>query len=62
MNEPNDKYDKVLKFIQLAINSPKRVKYRDTMCKKDHEYQDSWSSCANENLYCLYPSIPIVFY
>ena len=41
MNEPNDKYDKVLKFIQLAINSPKRVKYRDAMCKKDHEYQDS---------------------
>lgn len=41
MNEPNDKYDKVLKFIQLAINSPKRVKYRNAMCKKDHEYQDS---------------------
>lgn len=34
MNEPKDKYDKVLKFIRLAIISPKRVKYRDVMCKK----------------------------
>ena len=41
MNEPNDKYDKVLKFIQLAVYSPKRVKYRETMCKKDYEYHDS---------------------
>ena len=41
MNKPSDKYDKVLKFIQLAVNSPKRVKYRDAMCKKDYEYHDS---------------------
>ena len=41
VNDPKDKYDKVLKFIELAINSPKRVKYREVMCKKDHEYQDS---------------------
>ncbi len=41
MNDPKDKYDKVLKFIQLAVDSPKRVKYRDTMCKKDHEYHNS---------------------
>lgn len=41
MNEPKDKYDKVLKFIQLAVYSTKRVKYRDTMCKKDYEYHDS---------------------
>ena len=34
VNDPKDKYDKVLKFIELAINSPKRVKYRDVMCKK----------------------------
>ena len=41
MNEPKDKYDKVLKFIQLAVYSTKRVKYRDAMCKKDYEYHDS---------------------
>ena len=31
LNKPFDKYAKVLKFIELAINSPKRVKYRDAM-------------------------------
>ena len=41
MNEPKDKYDKVLKFIQLAVYSPKRVKYRDAICKKGNEYRDS---------------------
>ena len=30
-NKPNDRYDKVLRFIELAISSPKRVKYRDVM-------------------------------
>ena len=34
LNEPYDKYTKVLKFIELAINSPKRVKYRDAMKAK----------------------------
>lgn len=34
MNESKDKYDKVLKFIRLAINSQKRMKYRDVMSKK----------------------------
>lgn len=34
LNEPYDKYAKVLKFIELAINSPKRVKYRDAMKAK----------------------------
>lgn len=34
VNEPKDKYDKVLKFIELAINSPKRVKYREVMSKQ----------------------------
>lgn len=33
-NKPNDKYDKALKFIELAISSPKRVKYRDVMSSK----------------------------
>ena len=33
-NKPNDRYDKVLKFIELAISSPKRVKYRDVMSSK----------------------------
>lgn len=41
MNKPYDKYDKVLNFIELAINSPKRVKYRDAMTKKGREYHDS---------------------
>ena len=41
MIELNDKYDKVLKFNQLAINSPKRVKNRDAICKKGNEYRDS---------------------
>lgn len=41
MNEPDDKYDKALKFIQLAVYSPKRMKYRDTMCKKDYKYHGS---------------------
>lgn len=37
LNKPNDKYAKVLKFIELAINSPKRVKYRDAMKAKEHK-------------------------
>ena len=32
-NGPNDRYDKVLYFIQLAISSLKRMKYRDVMSK-----------------------------
>lgn len=31
LNPPNDKYAKVLKFIEIAIMEPKRVKYRDSM-------------------------------
>lgn len=31
MNEPKDKYDKVLKFIEMAVLSQKRVRYRDVM-------------------------------
>ena len=34
LNGPKDKYTKVLKFIELAINSSKRVKYRDAMAAK----------------------------
>lgn len=33
VNEPEDKYDKVLRFIEIAINSPKRMKYREVMLK-----------------------------
>lgn len=33
-NKSNDRYDKVLKSIELAILSPKRVKYRDVMSSK----------------------------
>ena len=34
MNEPEDKYDKVLSFMKLAVSSPKRVRYRDVMSGK----------------------------
>lgn len=34
-NGSNDRYDKVLDFIKLAITVPNRVKYRDVMSKKD---------------------------
>lgn len=34
MNDPQDKYDKVLKFIKIAVMSPQRVKYRDIMSKQ----------------------------
>lgn len=34
MNGPEDKYDKVLSFMKLAVSSPKRVRYRDVMSGK----------------------------
>ena len=34
LNEPYDKNAKVLSFLELAINSPTRVKYRDAMKAK----------------------------
>mgnify|MGYP006987444950 FL=1 len=34
LNESYDKYAKVLKFIELAINPPTRVKYREAMKAK----------------------------
>lgn len=34
LSEPQNRYEKIYKFINLAINSPKRVKYRDVMSKK----------------------------
>lgn len=40
-NKSKDKYDKVLKFIELFINSSKRVKYRNVIHKKGHEYNNS---------------------
>lgn len=33
-NGPKDRYDKALKFIELAISSPKVVRFRDVMSKK----------------------------
>lgn len=36
MNGPKDKFDKVKIFIERAINTRKRVKYRDAM-KKNHD-------------------------
>ena len=37
MNEPKDKYDKVLKFIEIAVSSQKIVRYRDAMKSKPHK-------------------------
>jgi len=39
LNDPSNKYDKVLEFIRIAISSPKRVRYRDVMSKNDDDYQ-----------------------
>lgn len=33
-NGPEDRYDKVLRFIELAISAPKVVRFRDVMLKK----------------------------
>ena len=41
INKAKDKYDKVLILIELAINSPKRVKCRDAINEKSHEYDNS---------------------
>ena len=35
LNDPKDRYEKVDLFINMALNSPLRVKYRDVMSKKD---------------------------
>ena len=34
LNDPSDKYDKVLKFFTLAVSSPMTVRYRSVMSKK----------------------------
>ena len=34
LNKPYDRYEKVDLFINMALNSPRRVKYRDVMSKK----------------------------
>lgn len=34
LNKPEDRYEKIEKFIILALNSPLRVKYRDVMTNK----------------------------
>ena len=33
LSKPENRYEKIDKFIKLAINSPARVKYRDMMSK-----------------------------
>lgn len=38
LSKPYDKYDKVLKFIEMAILAPELVRYRDVMCK-NHDKQ-----------------------
>ena len=37
LNEPHDRYEKIDLFINMALNSPRRVKYRDVMSKKRPE-------------------------
>lgn len=34
INDPENRYDKLNKFLKIAITTPKRVKYRDIMAKK----------------------------
>ena len=34
LSKPYDRYDKIKKFIEIAINTPSRVKYRDVMSKR----------------------------
>lgn len=34
INDPENRYDKLKKFLKIAISTPKRVKYRDVMSKK----------------------------
>lgn len=35
LNGPKDRYDKVLLFIQMALKTRKRLKYREAIRKKD---------------------------
>ena len=51
MNEPKKKYKKVLKFIELAVLSPKKVRYRDAMSSKHSKQADNYHSFAKEELY-----------
>ena len=37
LNEPYDRYKKADLFINMALQSPRKVKYRDVMTKKDRE-------------------------
>ena len=37
LSDPVDRYAKVNRFLELALNSPIRMKYRDTLSKKDDE-------------------------
>ena len=34
INDPENRYDKIKKFLKMALSSPKKVKYRDVMSKK----------------------------
>ena len=37
MNPPHNRYEKVKKFIDMALSSPLKVRYRDVMSKKSNE-------------------------
>lgn len=50
MNDPKDKYDKVLKFIEMAVLSPKRVRYRDAMSSKHSKQANNHHPFAKEEL------------
>ena len=34
LSKPENRYEKIVKFIEIALDSPIRVKYRDIMSKK----------------------------
>lgn len=47
LNKPENRYEKLKIFIEMAISSRKRVKFRDVMSKKDAKYAKLHQHCAN---------------
>ncbi len=51
LSKPENRYEKIDKFIKLAINSPARVKYRDVMSKKSDQFEVFHVLFANEDFF-----------
>lgn len=47
LNEPKDRYEKIDLFINMALLSPKRVRYRDVMSKKHSKHRKKQPRGAN---------------